>query len=212
MNLPSLLATCPDYDKMTRYLSAWAKKLLDEVKAKGQEVYALEEQSVDRKHFEGMVRKNKPDIVFINGHGNSSQVAGHENEVILDAASAKLLVNTVIYAVSCQSAKQLGQDLVAAGADGYIGYTEDFILVRQPQMMRRPLEDTTAALFMEPSNHIVRSLAKGHTIEEAVTKGKQEYTKSIRAALKSDVQSDDDKYVSFLLWDRQWLKGWSKSN
>lgn len=204
-NLPSILATCPDYDIVTRYLSAWASVVLAEASAKGYNVYSLRLKNANRSKLEGMLTKNKPDILFINGHGNAHQVAGQNNEVILDAASANLIQNTVIYAVSCQSAKVLGQLVVKEGAKGYIGYIEDFILASQPHKVSKPTSDKTAALFLDPSNHIIRSVIKGHSVEEAAEKGRKEFSKSIRRALNSDIQSDDDKYVPYLLWNKQWL-------
>lgn len=205
MNLPSALVTCPDFDLMTRYLSAWAHMLVEEFGAKGHEIYELKESQVTKKKFRGMLAKTKPSVLFINGHGNARQVAGQDQEIILDESSAALLAGTKVYAVSCQSAKILGKTAVQRGAKAYIGYSEDFILVSQPNKMRRPTEDSTAALFLEPSNHIIRSVLKGHGAQAAAEKGRQAYTKSISTALNSDVQSDNDKYIPFLLWNRQWL-------
>lgn len=190
---------------MTRYLSAWAHVFIREISEKGREVYVLKEKDTNRKKFEGMVAKNKPSVLFLNGHGNTNVVTGHDHEVILDSKSVGLIKDLTVYAVSCQSAQGLGRLAVSNGVKGYVGYLEDFILISQSSKMRHPTEDTTAALFMEPSNQVIRSLAKGHTPAEAVKKGKAAFSESIRKALNSDVQSDDDKYVSFLLWDRQWL-------
>lgn len=201
----SLLATCPDYDLMTRYLSAWANSLIDELDKKGMPAYALREKDANRKKFEGMIQKQKPKIIFINGHGNADVVTGHDNEPIVDASNARLLKNSLVYAVSCRSAKTLGQLAVSKGAKCYIGYQEDFILVTNLEKTRHPMEDKTAALFLDPSNHVVRSLTKGHTPEEAIAKGKKAFSDSIRNALNSDVQSDDDKYIPYLLWNMQWL-------
>jgi hypothetical protein len=201
----SLLATCPDYDRMTRYLSAWANSLITELENKGMTVYALRGKDANRKKFEGMVVKQKPSIIFINGHGNTDIIVGHESEPLVDPTNASLLIGSCVYAVSCKSAKSLGKLAVQSGATGYIGYEEDFILVTNLDKTRHPLEDKTAGLFLEPSNQIVRTLAKGHNVPSALNKGKKAFSESIKKALNSDVQSDDDKYIPYLLWNMQWL-------
>jgi len=201
----SILVTCPDYDRMTRYLSAWADKFTEQAKKRGHEVYELKEKSANKAKFHGMIKKNKPAIIFINGHGDKDRVAGQDHEVIVDSKSASILKGTTVYAVSCKSAQILGAQAIKAGAQGYIGYTEDFILVSQPRKTAHPKDDKTAALFLDPSNQVIAAVSKGHSAQEAVAKGRIGFAQSISVALNSDVQSDDDKYIPYLMWDRQFL-------
>lgn len=201
----SVLVTCPDYDRMTRYLSAWANLFIGEAQKRGHVVYVLKETDANQEKFHGMVKKNAPSIIFLNGHGAEDRVAGQDHKVIIDTRSASILKNAMVYAVSCKSARTLGAQAVKVGAKAYIGYTEDFILVSQPRKTAHPQDDTTAALFLNPSNQIVISLVKGHSAKEAVAKGRTEFAKSITSALNSDVQSDDDKYIPYLMWNRQFL-------
>lgn len=197
--------TCPDYDRMTRYLTAWASTFIEQAKSRGHEVYTLKETNVNKQKFQSLVQKMKPEVIFINGHGNENSVAGHDHRVLVDFKSAKILKDAMVYALSCKSAQNLGVQAVKAGAKGYVGYSEDFILVSQPGKTTHPTEDSTAALFLEPSNQIIGALSKGHSAKEAVAKGRAAFAKSIRQALNSDIQSDDDKYIPYLMWDRQFL-------
>ncbi len=207
----SILVTRPNHDRMTRYLSAWAGKFMDEAAAKGHTVHTLKDKKVTKTNFESMVAKVRPEVIFINGHGGEDRIGGHDNEVILDADSCSITVGAKVYALSCKTAVSLGPDAMASGAAAYIGYAQDFMLVSQPQNTHQPLEDETAALFLEPSNQIVGALAKGHDAKTAVAKGMAAYSRSIQKALNSDIQSDDDKYISFLLWDRMFLTNCSKN-
>ncbi len=159
----SILVTCPDYDRMTRYLSAWASIFIKQAQDHGHEVNILKERNTTRANFEGMVTKMRPAIIFVNGHGAADRLAGHDHKIIIDFKSAKIQKDAMVYAVSCKSAKELGVEAVVQGAKGYVGYTEDFILVSQPDKTRHPKDDTTAALFLEPSNEVVTALVKGHT-------------------------------------------------
>lgn len=202
---PSVLVTCPNYDRMTRYLSVWAEKLMEDVRLHGNEVHMIKEAEVTRDKFESFIKKMQPSFIFINGHGAADRIAGHDHEIILDKDNVGILKGKVVYALSCQSAKVLGPLARKKGAAGYIGYTENYYLVSQPTKTTHPEDDETAALFLEPSNAIAYALSKGHSAEEAVEKGRAAYTKSILRAFNSDIQSDDDKYVSFLLWNRKYL-------
>lgn len=201
----TLLITAPDYDLVTRYLSAWAVLCASELSAHHHQVHMLKGNKVNRKNFEGYITKNKPNVVFINGHGSHDTITGHEYDVIADVRSATIFKGTEVYALSCKSAIALGAAAMSAGAKAYIGYVQDFILVSQPDKTTHPKDDATASLFLEPSKVIVTTLAKGHGPEVAIAKGRQAYNESIRKALNSDVQSDDDKFISFLVWNRQFL-------
>lgn len=201
----SILVTSPDYDRMTRYLSAWANVFINQAKNRGHKVYNLKEKNVNKKQFHSVVQKVQPEIIFLNGHGAENLVTGHEHDIIIDVASAGILKNAAVYAVSCKSARVLGMQAVKLGAREYVGYTQDFILVSQPRKTAHPKDDKTAALFLEPSNQVIHALSKGCSGQEAVVKGKAAFQQSILIALNSDIQSDDDKYIPYLLWNRQFL-------
>lgn len=203
---PSVLVTMPNYDRMTRYLTVWAQRFIDDATRHGNTIYTLKEEHVTRKEFESYVSKQQPEVIFINGHGAEDRIAGHDNEIILDTLNAHVLKDIMVYALSCQSATTLGVHAVSHGrAKGYIGYVEDFIVVSQPSKTTHPEEDSTAALFLEPSNVIITALSKGYSAQVAAEKGKEAYTRSIIKALNSDVQSDDDKYIPYLMWNRKYL-------
>lgn len=199
----SILVTSPDYDVMTRYLAAWAQKLTDDLQRRGHQVYTLKEKSVTKIKFHKMLKKVNPEVVFINGHGDANRIAGHDDEIILDISEVTMLDGYKVYALSCKTAQGLGPAARAAGSTDYVGYAEDFMIAYQESKTMHPTEDTVAELFFEPSNKIVSELLKGNSGEIAAEKGRQAFANSIQRALNSNIQSDDDKFVSYLLWDLQ---------
>ena len=201
----SAIVTAPDYDPMTRYLSAWARAFCENATKRGHNIYELDGRKASKVRLHGMIKKLKPEILFINGHGAEDKIAGHDNEIILDVNDVNILKSMVIYAVACKSAQLLGPEAVKKGARGFVGYMNDFILVSQPNKVGHPLEDTTAALFLEPSNDVIVSLMKGHSPVVAAKKGRASFTESIKKALNSDIQSDDDKFIPYLHWNRMSL-------
>lgn len=201
MSISRILVTCPDYDITTRYLSAWAKDYIQIAETRNQKPYVLKAKDVNKQKFHGMIRKNKPELVLLNGHGNDRCVTGHDSKPIVSITDASILSGSSVYALSCSSAVLLGDVAMKSGAIAYIGYDKEFIMVCNTRMTSNPIADETAKLFLEPSNAIATSLIKGHTATEAVNKGKKEFAKKIIQALNSDVQSDDDKYVPYLIWN-----------
>lgn len=107
--------------------------------------------------------------------------------------------------MSCSSAKTLSPTAVQNGAKAYVGYDEPFFASRLDDKISDPLTDETAALFLNPAFITQKALADGKTPREAIALAKKEYNRSIVKALTSPIQSDNDQFVSFLLWDRDHL-------
>jgi hypothetical protein len=201
----SLVVTCPDFDRMTRYLSTWAGEILRYCEAHGNATFVLSGEKANRRNLESFVKKHQPNILFLNGHGDDSRVAGHNNDIILDKDNVKIAAGTNVYALSCNSAAKLGALAMKNGAAGYIGYTKEFIMLSSATKTAHGAIDGKAKLFLEPSNVIVQSLAKGSIADDAAGKGRQAFLDSIKKAINSDIQSDDDKLVPYLFWDMKCL-------
>jgi hypothetical protein len=201
-----LLVTRPEYDYTTRYISAWAEEVLTYARAQRHIVFDLRKTRARRKEFEGMLRKRHPSLVFLNGHGDEQTVAGQNDEMLVEAGTNEtLLQNTVVYALSCRSAKVLGAECVKRGTLAYLGYTEDFIFLYSADKRTRPLEDKTASLFLDPSNQIPLTLLKGHTVQDAHARAKTTFARNIQKLLTSQTSSDDTAVVRYLWWDMQHL-------
>jgi len=194
-----LLTTRPKHDYTTHYLFYWASEIIKLARDKGVSVLDLKKKRANRKEFESMLSKKEPLLVFLNGHGNADCVAGHDDEILLEAGkNEELLEMKIIYALSCKSAKELGPKSVGSGALSYVGYDNDFVFLWEEGKISKPLEDKTAQLFLEPSNCVVGSLLKGHTVGEACRKSKQLFLKNIHELLTSENSSE---IVPYLMWD-----------
>jgi hypothetical protein len=196
----SLLITRPEHDITTRYLSKWSAEIADEAKAKHTDIVDLEAEKATRERFIGTLEKKSPRFVFINGHGNEKVVGGHNDEVILQG-SDKAVRDKIIYARSCKSAKELGPQTIQNGATAFIGYDEDFIFMIDESKSFRPLQDETAALFLEPSNQTAMSILKGHSVKEADRRSKEKFTRNIQELILKGPSEDDYYAIRHLLWD-----------
>src|ERR1035437_8063999 len=200
------LVTTPKSDSTTRYISAWAEKTIEELKSKQLRFIILAKERATASIFSSMIKKHNPSLLFLNGHGGPDLVSGHGNETLIEAGKNEVILKgTVTYALSCSSSKILGPSAIKAGASAYIGYTEDFIFFISPEKISRPLGDRTADMFLTPANHVVVSLAKGHTAGEATNAARDYFLKSVQKLISSEASEDDREYMRYLIWDMKSL-------
>ena len=199
-----VLITRPEYDYTTRYISAWAKKVIDFAKLKGILLFDLLQTRATKKELESILHKKDPRFVVINGHGNDILVCGQDGEVLIEAGvNENILRSRIVYALSCRSAKVLGFKSIENGALAYIGYTEDFIFMYSNEKRGHPLDDKTAELFLGPSNQVVISLLKGHTAGEAQQNSRKSFLRNMQKLLTSESSLEDSSTLRYLFWDMQ---------
>lgn len=197
-----LLITRPEHDPGTRYLSRWSEKIINEARNKGVRVIDLHRERVERKRFLGILKKSSPNLVVLNGHGDENTVTGYDGrQAILTEVDGPIVNGKIIFARACKSAKILGPKLVANGVIVYLGYKEDFWFKYSTRDISRPLEDKTAALFLEPSNYLIISLLKRHSAGEANKKSQELYRKSIERLLVEGPLSEDYDNIRILFWN-----------
>ncbi len=200
------LVTTPSSDRTTKYISAWAEKTVGELKSKRLQFIVLMKKRATASILASMLKKHSPSLLFLNGHGGPDLVCGHDDKVLIQSGKNEIILkDTVTYALSCSSGRTLGPSAVQAGATAYIGYNEDFIFFISPEKMSRPREDKTAEMFLAPANHIVVSLAKGHTTGEATNATKGYFLKSIQKLISSETSVEEREYIRYLIWDMKSL-------
>lgn len=204
MNNFSILVTRPKNDLTTTYLFYWAGLVIEEAKKKGCRILDLREKRANKKEFCGIINKTKPELLFLNGHGNRNLITGHDQEILIQSnVNEDITKDSVVYALSCRVAETLGVKCVKKGARAFIGYKNDFIFLTEQAFITHPLDDQTAALFLEPSNLIVTSLIKGHSAGNSHNRSQQEYKKSIRKLVTSESLQEDKSSLRFLIWDME---------
>ena len=200
IGLSMFLFTRPDYDPVTKYLSAWAKILIDEARAKAIEIIDLDGAKANRKELEGRLKKKRPSLVMLNGHGNDDCVTGQDDEPLVEVGeNAQVLSGCITYAVSCNSATRLGREVGAYPDTAYVGYEKKFSFMHTHGFFKRPEDDPAARPFMEFSNQVVRGLIKGHTAEESVQRAKEVGELHLRK-LESSLSDPNIQMAAAFLW------------
>lgn len=200
----SFLLTRPNYELTTRYLFAWAEKIV--AKAKEQKIFTIDLSGIDanKNKFTKKVKRFNPGFIYLNGHGSANSVTGYDNEPLLKFAdNEKLTKDKVVYALSCQSAKRLGKACVSFGAKTYLGYDEDFIFVFDEEKQNDPVNDKTAEVFLAPSNDLVSSVLDGKTTGGSFDNSQENFNQNIVNCSLSDATAEERELLPYLLWDRE---------
>lgn len=199
-----LILTRPQHDVTTNYLSSWAGEIVILARKRGVEVFDLVNHKANRIEFEGRMKKLRPELVFLNGHGDNDCIAGYDNEILVKAGeNHNILGGKITYALSCNAGKTLGPAAVEELNTAFIGYTDEFIFVGDSNYISRPLQDPRAKPFMESSNQVVLSLLKGNGPNEASARSKSKFREHYLKCLSSKADPDSLQIAQFLWWDRQ---------
>ncbi len=197
-----ILVTRPEHDDTTYYLSNWSKKSLQLAQIKGIKVLDLHRERANGSEVAGMLEKQKPRLVVLNGHGSDNVVAGYKDEpLIIGGKNEELLKEKITYAISCRSARELGRKVIKSGGNTYFGYEDDFIFFYDPFMISRPLEDKTAGFFLEPATEIITSLLKGAKAGECSKKSKESFERNMHKLLSSEASKEDASLARYLWWN-----------
>lgn len=191
--MAGIIITRPNHDQITTYISLWSETVIVFAKAKGHAIFDLFGKKADKISLEKYLSSNKPNFLFLNGHGSSDVVCGYNDEVLLDDKTQPILIKgLIIYARSCNAGENLGQILVTMGVKAFIGYTKSFSFAISNKFVFRPKEDPLAKLFLEPSNLVGTTLIKGNTVIEAHGRSILGMKKTLSEMILSDIPNKKD--------------------
>jgi hypothetical protein len=149
---------------------------------------------------ESYLAKKDPDIVILNGHGDETCVVGQDGEkLFILGQNTHLLKGREVYIRACRAGRQLGPDIIKAGASGFIGYIQNFIFPYDKDSIQRPLEDEYAKPNLECSNQVARSLLKGNPAQMAHQDGMRMFRKKLDETMTSN--SRNSAVATCLLWN-----------
>ncbi len=201
-----ILITRPNYDLATTYLFYWCKPVIQKAKDAGVQILDLSGNKANLKNLLSYVQKRKPSFLFFNGHGGPDFIAGHDGEILINASNyKKVMLGTIVYSRSCESAVMLGPFCVKAGTLAFIGYSKNFIVGYLEERETRPLTDNLAKLFLEPSNRIAISILKRNSVQTSIDRSQKMIRKNLRYMLSSKASSDEKDAAPYLWSNMQHL-------
>jgi len=164
------------------------------------EVIDLKANTANRLEFAHQLDDYKPKLIFLNGHGNANTVTGDQNLPLVDKFNVQILTGSIVYAFSCQSAKNLGPLAVSKGVNAYLGYDEDFVFLIDEKS--KPEQDQTAKNFLNPAMQITYSLINGKTPTSAHQDSQDAYNAIISNLSTSETSAEDRQMLPYLVWNR----------
>lgn len=204
MRKGSFLLTRPNHEETVLYLFAWAEKVLEFAREKNIFSTDLQGSLANKNQFTSSVKKFRPSFIYLNGHGSQDSVTGFGNLPILTFAdNEEITKDSVVYALSCQSAKRLGKSCVSRGTRSYLGYDDDFIFVFDENCGNNLAEDQVAANFLTPSNELAQDLLDGKSTGEAFDNSQNIFEQSIVKFSLSDATAEQRELLPYLLWDHE---------
>lgn len=196
-----LLVTRPKYDDGTEYLSAYASEILKEAKKSGIPTKDFEGKEANKENVEKYLKNKNPKLLFLNGHGNESEICGYKDKAIFSLTNVNLLKDRITYARACFSANIFGKEAVKNNSGCFIGYTYPFSFWMDGGRSATPLKDKIAGMFLNPSNEIVYSLLRGETAKKADQKSKKKMVENMKEILAMEQREEPGATLMLqLLW------------
>lgn len=179
------LISRPNHDIITRYLFAWSKDMIKKAEKENLEVLNLDGDKAKKENFESYIDSVNPKLLVLNGHGDEKTVLGQDdNPLLIQGGNNDLTTDKLLYVRSCRSASQLGKDCTDnQKAKAFIGYEDDFVLIRNSRKTAHPKRDNAAEPIMEASNQVGKTLVEGKTAKEAYKNSQEKHMEKMREIL-----------------------------
>lgn len=148
----------PDWDIVTASGSYWMQAVVDFARQRGINFGDLQGNDATLHQLQREILSRNPQLFYGVGHGLAHIITGQNEEIVLSKDNARIMKDRIVHLLSCQTAKQLGPELIRAGAKVYVGYDVDFYAV----LGLDPRVDSlyTRALF-EPDITLALNLLSG---------------------------------------------------
>lgn len=173
------------HDIGNQYLYVYSEEIVVVAQDHYWVINKIEDKNSNKKELFSRVKKNRPNLIIFNGHGENDYICGYANECLIDINSASILDKTVVFSRSCSALNELGKESVSKGCIAFIGYNDEFQIPRVNEFEATPLRDPTTKPVMEVSNLVAKQLLKGASVKEAVTAAKKKASELILKMLTS---------------------------
>ena len=171
-----------DCDADAKYPFFWCEEIIKHSKENGFNVIDLKKDNFIEEKFNNLIKKNNPQYIFLNGHGLDYSALGYQkNPVLIMNKNDHLLNGKIVHAVSCSTAKYLGQYSIDKGCKGYIGYRNIFYV---PKLTKYPVDNLYSNMLMAAVNITSKTLIEGGTIQKAYENSQKVYQEKINKCLK----------------------------
>jgi hypothetical protein len=169
---------------------------------KGYEVRDLSGSTATRGN---VLRELPADMFYGVGHGDVDVFTGWGNQTVFYVCDCRELSGSIVYLLSCLTARELGGDIVRKGARAYVGYSEEFtwVLYDRYTCAYDTYNDRYCKWFFTPVRVLLERIADGATAGEANASSIAEWNFGISYWLENPENDPNAGLVLYYLtWDR----------
>lgn len=184
-----VVVTNPAHDLATKYLSSWSTEIINSIAnlPPDTNISELKNSDVTKENLTRLIEKKNPHLILFNGHGSDKLIGGFKSNILVAYNdNESLLYGRIVYSLTCNSGKELGQKCVSIGTKSYIGYREEFKLVHRGETTSDlQYKDPIADLFLRPAFEVSKALLEGETVETAYKRSQKIHADNIELLLLS---------------------------
>jgi hypothetical protein len=169
---------------------------------RGYEVRDLSGSTATR---ENVLRELPAEMFYGVGHGDTDVFTGWGNRTIFYVCDCRELSGSIVYLLSCLTARELGEDIVRKGARAYVGYNEEFawVVYDRYTCAYDTYNDRYCKWFFTPVRVLLERIADGATVGEANASSIAEWNFGVSYWLENPENDPNAGLVLYyLVWDR----------
>jgi hypothetical protein len=154
---------------------------------------------------ENVLRELPAEMFYGVGHGDADVFTGWGNRTIFYVCDCKELSSSIVYLLSCLTARELGEDIVRKGARAYVGYNEEFawIVYDRYTCAYDTYNDRYCKWFFTPVRVLLERIADGATVGEANAGSIAEWNFGVSYWTENPENDPNAGLVLYyLVWDR----------
>jgi hypothetical protein len=185
--MTKILLVAPNFDPATEISYRWSRKVKDKLEKENWDYIELAKDDATPENF--IEAMKDVDMLIHYDHGNYKALGGQNRAILVDTDSIDRIAGKSVYAMACQSAKQLGVKAVENESPFYIGWKEIFIFATEP----------FDRLFESPANEGIIQLLSGKDTVTSNKKQKRKFLRNILMALLIPMQGL--LFAALLAWD-----------
>jgi len=169
---------------------------------RGYEVRDLSGSTATR---DSVLKELPADMFYGVGHGDTDVFTGWGNQTIFYVCDCKELSGSIVYLLSCLTARELGEDIVRKGARAYVGYNEVFawVVYDRYTCAYDTYNDRYCKWFFTPVRVLLERIADGATVGEANASSIAEWNFGVSYWTENPENDPNAGLVLYyLVWDR----------
>jgi len=138
----------PNKDIAMQFASEWLGAGVEEATKRGYNVIDIVDEACTFETLKATIESEKPTVIILGGHGNSTTFTGYEQQIVFQACSGdEIMSGTISHFLSCLVAQELLPSIIKKKGVWTLGYQTTFDFMIDPPEAVTPFRDITLAVI-----------------------------------------------------------------